>query len=75
MDKITKLLDSFNVTYEVKGNEIDIIDDGGWITVIDNKAYFIHGNAEPSIDLDSKDLPVWVEKYLEGFDEFEEVCN
>ena len=44
----------------------------GQITVQEGKAWFIHGNEEKDIPIDSRWFKPAVEKYMQGFDEFEE---
>ena len=44
----------------------------GQITVQEGKVWFIHGNEEKDIPIDSRWFKPAVEKYMQGFDEFEE---
>lgn len=44
----------------------------GQITVQEGKVWFVHGNEEKDIPIDSRWFKAAVEKYLQGFDEFEE---
>lgn len=79
MEKIEALLKQFGMKYSylnVRGKkELQLFskDDEPWgnIGVKDGKAYFVHGQHEPEIPLDSEDLPKWVKAYTEGFDEFD----
>ena len=79
MEKVEALLKQFGTKYshtEVNGQkELQLYAEDGepWgnIGVKDGKAYFVHGQFEPEISLDSADLPKWVKAYTEGFDEFD----
>lgn len=69
----------FNVAYQ-DVNTIEILiggnmDSFGQITIEGTDCYFIHGNTEPFVKLQSPNLEKWIKYYLKGFDEFEEFIH
>lgn len=61
----------------INADSIDIKDkhgSWGYISLMDGWIFFQHGRHTPSIFVDNEDLPKWIEAYLTGFDEFDEIC-
>jgi hypothetical protein len=73
------ILDNLKIPYNIESKSdvttFTIDDIGGQITIMDDNAYFIHGNSEPSIPLKHPFLSKWVKAYTESFEDFEEILE
>ena len=75
MQRVEALLRLYNAEFIYKKGEFVLTDYGepwGKIYVLEDFVYFEHGNCEFKLDINSGKLGEAIDKYLLGFDEFEE---
>ena len=76
MEKVIEVLKSLGAEYHAEGSSVEVESVGGSICEHDGFLYFVHGNQEPCIPVDSPFIEDWVKAYLGGFDGFAEfLCS
>ena len=76
IDVVTRVLDDIGAEYEIDdAGSVELDSIGGQISEVDGEIYFVLGNQEPHISVDSPDVSKWVKAYVEGREAFEELLK